>query len=68
MPDANSVHLPTYRAGPENRKELRKPIEEQLDARVIEKAQTKWASHALLAPKMDGKISLLPIPHRCNHL
>ena len=54
--DTNPVNLPPYRAGPAKREEIRKQIEYQLEAGVIEPAQTEWASPVLLAPKKDGKM------------
>ena len=53
-PGSKPVHMPPYRAGPDKRDKIREQIEYQLNAGVIEPAQTEWASPVLLAPKKDG--------------
>jgi len=53
-PGSKPVNMPPYRAGPLKRDQIREQIEYQLDAGVIEPAQTEWASPVLLAPKKDG--------------
>lgn len=53
-PGTTPVRQPPYRAGPEKRELIREQIEYQLNAGVIEPAQSEWASPVLLAPKKDG--------------
>ena len=53
-PGSSPVHMNPYRAGPDKRDRIRKEIEYQLAAGVIEPAQSEWASPVLLAPKKDG--------------
>ena len=58
-PGAKPVHAHPYRAGPEARRIEESEITRMLDAKVIEPAQSEWASPVVMIPKSDGKIPFL---------
>ena len=60
--------MPPYRAGPEKREELKKQIDYQLAAGVIEPAQSEWASPVLLVPKKDGTMRFCVDFRRLNSI
>ena len=54
--DSKPVFSQPYRAGPKAREVEEKEVNKMLDADVIERAKTEWASPVVLVPKPDGSL------------
>lgn len=51
---AKSVHLAPYPAGPETREFEKAELDKIPDQKIIEPAQTEWATPIVFAPKKNG--------------
>ena len=56
QPGTRPIRQPPYRAGHKSRETVAEHIQTQLDAGVIEPAQSEWASPVVLVLKKDGTI------------
>ncbi len=56
VPGARPFKSQPYRAGPKTRELEQSEINKQLEAGVIEPAQSAWAAPVLFVPKKDGKL------------
>lgn len=56
QPGTKPVRQLLYRVGLDKGEEIRKNVEYQLNAGVMDPAFTKWASQVLVVPKKDGKM------------
>ena len=66
-PNTRPIHQQPYRAGPKSRAILEEHIQSQLEAGVIEPAQSEWASPIVLAPKNDGTLCFCVDYRRLNN-
>ena len=55
-PDPKPVFSQPYRAGPKAREVEEQEVNKMLDADVIERAKTEWATPVVLVPKSDGSL------------
>ena len=55
-PDSKPVFSQPYRAGPKAREVEEQEVNKMLDADVIERTKTEWASPVVLVPKPDGSL------------
>ena len=55
-PDSKPVFSQPYRAGAKAREVEEQEVNKMLDADVIERAKTEWASPVVLVPKPDGSL------------
>ena len=66
-PNTRPIHQQPYRAGPKSRAILEEHIQSQLEAGVIEPAQSEWSSPIVLAPKHDGTLRFCVDYRRLNN-
>ena len=66
--DAAPVHAQPYRAGPSAREFEHTEIKKMLDQKVIEPAQSEWASPVVIAPKKDGSLRFCVDHRKLNDL
>ena len=65
-PGARPIHQAPYRAGHKAREIEKKEIDRMLAAKVIEEAQSEWASPVVLIPKKDGSMRFCVDYRRLN--
>jgi hypothetical protein len=68
VPGAKRIHAQPYRAGPRAREAESAEVQRMLKARVIEPANSDWASPVVLVPKPDGSMRFCVDYRRLNAL
>lgn len=66
QPDAKPVYQTPYRAGHKSREFQQKEVDRMLTDKVIEAAQSEWASPVVLVPKKDGSLRFCVDYRRLN--